>query len=111
MVPSDDDNARFESLPVLLALWEPFQQRLSKHLSELTEGQIDREEMFWFDAAHVTAMIAVVEAEAVTAPPDSVVMTANVLIHSPDAGSFQFSHRPAIPNGKPSSSSSPPRQS
>jgi hypothetical protein len=39
-------------------------------MSELTEGQIDREEMFWFDAAHVNAMIAVVEAEAVTAPPD-----------------------------------------
>ena len=36
----------------------------------LTEGQIDREEMFWFEAAHVNAMIAVVEAEAVTAPPD-----------------------------------------
>jgi hypothetical protein len=70
MVPSDDDDARFESLPVPLALWEPFQQCLSKHLSELTEGQIDREEMFWFDAAHVNAMIAVVEAEAVTAPPD-----------------------------------------
>ena len=69
-VPTDDDQARFESLPVPLALWEPFQQRLSKHLSELTEGQIDREEMFWFDAAHVNAMIAVVEAEAVTAPPD-----------------------------------------
>ena len=69
-VPSDDDQARFESLPVPLALWEPFQQYLSKHLSELTEGQIDREEMFWFDAAHVNAMIAVVEAEAVTAAPD-----------------------------------------
>ena len=67
-VPTDDDQARFESLPVPLALWEPFQQCLSKHLSELTEGQIDREEMFWFDAAH--AMIAVVEAEAVSAPPD-----------------------------------------
>jgi hypothetical protein len=67
MVPTDDDQARFESLPVPLALWEPFQQRLSKHLSELTEGQIDREEMFWFEAAHVNAMIAVVEAEAVTA--------------------------------------------
>jgi hypothetical protein len=26
--------------------------------------------MFWFDAAHVNAMIAVVEAEAVTAAPD-----------------------------------------
>jgi hypothetical protein len=39
-------------------------------LSELTEGQIDREEKFWFDAAHVNAMIAVVEAEAVTAAPD-----------------------------------------
>src|SRR6516162_9739831 len=69
-VPSDDDQARFESLPVPLALWEPFQQYLSKHLSELTEGQIDREEMFWFDAAHVNAMIAVVEAEAVSAAPD-----------------------------------------
>jgi hypothetical protein len=69
-VPSDNDQARFESLPVPLALWEPFEQRLSKRLSELTEGQIDREEMFWFDAAHVNAMIAVVEAEAVTAAPD-----------------------------------------
>jgi hypothetical protein len=70
MVPSDDDNARFESLPVPLALWEPFQQCVSKRLSELTEGQIDRDERFWFDAAHVNAMIAVVEAEAVTAAPD-----------------------------------------
>ena len=67
MVPTDDDQARFESLPVPLALWELFQQCLSKHLSELTEGQIDREERFWFDAAHVNAMIAVVEAETVTA--------------------------------------------
>jgi hypothetical protein len=25
------------------------------NLSELTEGQIDREEMFWFDGAHVNA--------------------------------------------------------
>jgi hypothetical protein len=64
-VPTGDGQAHFESLR---ALWEPFQQCLSKHLSELTEGQIDREEMFWFDAAH--AMIAVVEAEAVSAPPD-----------------------------------------
>jgi hypothetical protein len=70
MMPTDDDQTRFESLPVPLALSEPFQQCLSKHLSELTEGQIDREEMFWFDAAHVNAMIAVVEAEVVTAPPD-----------------------------------------
>jgi hypothetical protein len=69
-VPTDNDRARFESLPVPLALWEPFHQCLSKHLSELTEGQIDREEMFWFDAGHVNAMIAVVEAEAVTALPD-----------------------------------------
>ena len=69
-VPTDDDQTHFESLPVPLALWEPFQQCLSKHLSELTEGQIDREEMFWFDAAHVNAMIAVVEAEAVAAAPD-----------------------------------------
>jgi hypothetical protein len=64
------DKAHFESLPVPLELWEPFQQCLSKHLSELTEGQIDREEKFWFEAAHVNAMIAVVEAEAVTAAPD-----------------------------------------
>ena len=63
-VPTDGDRAHFESLR---ALWEPFQQCLSKHLSELTEGQIDREEMFWFDAAHVNAMIAVLEAEAVSA--------------------------------------------
>ena len=70
MMPTDGDLAHFESLPVPLKLWEPFQQRLSKHLSELTEGQIDREEKFWFEAAHVNAMIAVVEAEAVTATPD-----------------------------------------
>ena len=69
-VPTDDDQAHFESLPVPLALWEPFQQCLSKHLSELTEGQIDREEKFRFEAAHVNAMIAVVEAEAVTAASD-----------------------------------------
>ena len=70
MVPTDNDQAHFESPPVPLALWEPFQQCLSKHLSELTEGEIDREETFWFEAAHVSAMIAVVEAEAVTAAPD-----------------------------------------
>src|SRR5262249_55991092 len=70
MVPTDDDQAHFESLPVPLALWGPFVRCLSKHLSELTEGQIDREEKFWFEAAHVNAMIAVVEAEAVTAAPD-----------------------------------------
>jgi hypothetical protein len=69
-VPTDDDQVHFESLPVPLALREPFQQCLSKHLSELTEGQIDREEKFWFEAAHVNAMIAVVEADAVTAPSD-----------------------------------------
>jgi hypothetical protein len=69
-VPTNDDQAHFESLSVPLALWEPFQQCLSKHLSELTEGEIDREENFWFEAAHVNAMIAVVEAEAVTARPD-----------------------------------------
>ena len=62
--------ARGESRTVPLALWEPFEQCLSKHLSELTEGQIDREEKFWFEAAHINAMIAVVEAEAVTAAPE-----------------------------------------
>jgi hypothetical protein len=69
-VTTNDDQTHFESLPVPLALWEPFQQGLSKHLSELTEGQIDREEKFWFEAGHVNAMIAVVEAEAITATPD-----------------------------------------
>ena len=29
-------------------------------------------------------------------------MIANVRIHSPEAGSFQFSQMPAIPNGLPS---------
>ena len=47
-VPTCNDQTHFESLPVPVELWEPFQQRLSKHLSELTEGQIDREEKFWF---------------------------------------------------------------
>ena len=50
--------------------WEPFQQCLSKQLSELTDGQIDREERFWFDTARVNAMNAVVETEAVTAAPE-----------------------------------------
>jgi hypothetical protein len=39
-------------------------------LSRASQGQIDREEKFWFEATHVNAMIAVVEAEAVTAAPD-----------------------------------------
>ena len=68
-VPTENNQAHFESLPVPLTLWEPFQQCLSEHLSELTEGQIDRDETFRFEAAHVNAMIAVVEAEAVTAAP------------------------------------------
>ena len=50
--------------------WEPFQQCLSKQLSELTDGQIDREERFWFDTTRVNAMNAVVETEAVTAAPE-----------------------------------------
>src|SRR5262249_47989742 len=33
---------------------------------------------------------------------ESVVMMANVRIHSPEAGSFQFSQMPAIPNGEQS---------
>ena len=70
MSPSSNDQTHFESLPVPLALWEPFEQSLSEHQSDLTEGQIDREEKFWFEAAHVNVMIAVVEAEAVTAAPD-----------------------------------------
>ena len=69
-VPTENNQAHFENLPVPLALWEPFQQCLSEHLSELTEGQIDRDETFRFEAAHVNAMIAVVEAEAVTAAPE-----------------------------------------
>ena len=69
-VPTGDDQEHFESLAIPLAQWNPFEQCLSEHLSELTDGQIDREEKFWFEAAHVNAMIAVVEAEAVTAAPD-----------------------------------------
>ena len=69
-VPTGDDQEHFESLAIPLAQWNPFEQCLSEHLSELTDGQIDRDEKFWFDAAHVNAMIAVVEAEAVTAAPD-----------------------------------------
>ena len=69
-VPTGDDQTHFESLPIPLALWQPFEQCLSEHLSELTEGQIDREENFWFEAVHVNAMIAVVEAEAVSAAPE-----------------------------------------
>ena len=32
----------------------------------------------------------------------SVMITAKVLIHLPEAGSFQFSRKPAMPNGVPS---------
>jgi hypothetical protein len=70
VVPTGEDQAHFESMPVPLALWQSFEQCLSDYLSELSEGQIDREERFWFEAAHVNAMIAVVEAEAVTAAPE-----------------------------------------
>jgi hypothetical protein len=69
-VPTADARAYFESLPIPFALWQPFEQCLSEHLSELTDGQIDRDEVFRFEAVHVNAMIAVVEAEAVTATPD-----------------------------------------
>src|SRR6516165_6880909 len=44
LLPSSNDRTHFESLPVPLELWEPFEQSLSEHLSDLTEGQIDREE-------------------------------------------------------------------
>ena len=54
-VPTDGDEVNFESLAVPLKLWEPFEQCLSKHLSELTEGQIDRDERFRFEAAHATS--------------------------------------------------------
>ena len=47
-VPTDE--AHFESLPIPLALWEPFQQCLSKRLSELREEQIDRDGKFWFES-------------------------------------------------------------
>jgi hypothetical protein len=70
MVPTDDDRAHFESLPMPLVVWQPFEQRLSDRLSELSEGVIDRDEKFWFEAPHVNAMIAVVEAEAITAAPE-----------------------------------------
>jgi hypothetical protein len=70
MVPGDEDRAHFESLPIPHAVWQPFEQRLSDRLSELSEGVIDRDEKFRFEAAHVNSMIAVVEAEAVTAAPE-----------------------------------------
>jgi hypothetical protein len=41
VVPTGEDRAHFESLPVPLALWQPFEECLSDHLSELSEGQID----------------------------------------------------------------------
>ena len=44
VVPTGEDRAHFESLPVPLALWQSFEECLSDHLSELSEGQIDRDE-------------------------------------------------------------------
>ena len=70
VVPTGEDQAHFESLPVPLALWQSFEACLSDHLSELSEGQIDRDEKFRFEAAHVNAMIAVAEAEVATAAPE-----------------------------------------
>ncbi len=55
-----------------LAAWQPFEQRLADRLSELSDGVIDRDETFRFEAAHVNAMIAVVEAEAVPPRPSCV---------------------------------------
>ena len=69
-VPKKADRAHFETLLMPLAAWPPFEQRLADRLSELSDGVIDRDETFRFEAAHVNAMIAVVEAEAVRAAPE-----------------------------------------
>jgi hypothetical protein len=60
-VPTGDDQEHFESLAIPLAQWNPFEQCLSEHLSELTDGQIDREEKFWFEAAQFGARGGVVD--------------------------------------------------
>jgi hypothetical protein len=67
--PTGADRSRFESLTIPLAVWEPFEARLSDRLSELSEGVIDRNQEFRFEAGHVHAMIAVIEAEALTVAP------------------------------------------
>jgi len=63
-------DAGFESLAVPLAVWPAFEATLSDHLSELSDGVIDRDETFRFDAAHVATMIAVIEAETMAAAPE-----------------------------------------
>ena len=68
--PMGADRSRFESLPIPLAVWEAFEARLSDRLSELSEGVVDRNQEFRFEAAHVHAMIAVIEAEALTVAPE-----------------------------------------
>ena len=70
LAPTSEHRAHFESLPVPLAIWRPFEERLAEHLSELSDGEIERDETFSFEPAHLNAMIAVIEAEAVTAKPE-----------------------------------------
>jgi hypothetical protein len=69
LTPTPGDHAHFESLPIPLAIWQSLGQRLLDHLSELSGGEIEREETFSFEPAHLNAMIAVIEAEAITAAP------------------------------------------
>ncbi len=70
LAPTPENLTHFESLPVPLAIWRPFEELLAEHLSELSDGEIEREETFSFAPAHLNAMIAVIEAEAVTAKPE-----------------------------------------
>ena len=70
LTPTPGDDAHFETLLVPLAVWRSLGQRLLDHLSELSEGEIEREETFSFEPTHLNAMIAVIEAEAVTAAPE-----------------------------------------
>src|SRR5712691_6565902 len=70
MVPTGEDRVHFETLAVPLAVWQPFEACLADHLSELSDGVIDRGEKFRFEAAHVNAMIAVVEAEGIACAPE-----------------------------------------
>ena len=54
-------------------------------------------ERFWLEFSAVITWLG-----GVGSDEGIVVITANVRIHSPDVGPFQFSHSPPRPNGSPS---------
>jgi hypothetical protein len=66
-VPRGADRAHFERLPVPLALWQSFEECLSDHLSELSEGQISCDARLQKQVTLLPILLQVVGAEAAAA--------------------------------------------